>query len=316
MSPTTSDTAARVAAILAGTAQTGNSVSSSREGGEPAVLHPANITKFRLAMEAMDAAHREGNDRKMDLLASLQKVVSLAHKAGKNQSPLEKSITKAWRVPDWLPATQYDQVEGKHAPLNFTIGQQCEYRERRNRRNRQQSIHRGAPKPLARQGSNTEYKALLLDMAEKLSHVIDGEPDPRLGMLGSIKHANHPELWRHWFNRWQHLKIDPEGFPYPQHIRGFRRIVPLMRTPRSGPLTAEDIQWQRWGVAKMLCVLAVPGWYKAILLKHCIKIDPQPSWESITFHDNMGDDNCTRFLAERGLTLEYFTLPHTFPWTP
>ena len=71
MSPTTSDTAARVAAILAGTSQTGNSVSSSREGGEPAVLHPANITKFRLAMEAMDAAHREGNDWKMDLLASL-----------------------------------------------------------------------------------------------------------------------------------------------------------------------------------------------------------------------------------------------------
>ena len=67
----TSDTAARVAVILTGTAQTGNSVSSSTEGGEPAVLHPANIAEFQLAMEAMDAAHREGNDWKMDLLASL-----------------------------------------------------------------------------------------------------------------------------------------------------------------------------------------------------------------------------------------------------
>ena len=67
----TSDTAVCVAAILAGTTQTGNSASSSREGGEPAVLHPENIAKFQLAMEAMDAAHREGNDRKMDLLASL-----------------------------------------------------------------------------------------------------------------------------------------------------------------------------------------------------------------------------------------------------
>ena len=80
----TSDTAAHVAAILVGTAQTGNSASSSREGGELAVLHPKNIAEFRLAMEAMDAAHREGNDWKMDLLASLRKVVSLAHKAGKN----------------------------------------------------------------------------------------------------------------------------------------------------------------------------------------------------------------------------------------
>ena len=66
-----SDTAARVAVILMGTAPAGNSVSSSREGGEPAVLHPGNIAKFQLAMEAMEAAHREGNDRKMDLLASL-----------------------------------------------------------------------------------------------------------------------------------------------------------------------------------------------------------------------------------------------------
>ena len=45
-------------------------------------------------MEAMDAAHHEGNDQKMDLLALLRKVVSLAHKAGKNQSLLKKSTTK------------------------------------------------------------------------------------------------------------------------------------------------------------------------------------------------------------------------------
>ena len=131
----TSDTAACVVAILTGTAPAGDSAGSSREGGEPAVLHPGNIAKFQLTMEAMEAAHGEGNDWKMDLLASLCKVVSLAHKAGKNQSPLEKSITKAWRVPDWLPTTRYDQSEGKHVPLNFMIGQQCEYRECHNCRN-------------------------------------------------------------------------------------------------------------------------------------------------------------------------------------
>ena len=97
-------------------------------------------------MEAVDSVHHKGNDRKMDLLASLRKVVSLAHKAGKNKSPLEKSITKVWRVPDWLPVTHYEQSEGKHIALNFTIGQQREYR---NHRNRQQSIREGAPKPSA-----------------------------------------------------------------------------------------------------------------------------------------------------------------------
>ena len=87
-------------------------------------------------------------------------------------------------------------------------------------------------------------------------------------------------------------------------IRGFRRIAPVMHTPQLGPLTAEDIHWQRWGVVKMLCILAVPGWYKTVLLKHCIAIDPQPSWANITFHDNVGDDKCARFLAEHGITLD------------
>ena len=106
-------------------------------------------------------------------------------------------------------------------PLEFYDWSTCEYRERRNHRNRQQLIHGGAPKPSARQG-NAEYKALLLDVAEKLSHIIDGEPNPRLGMLGSIKHTDHLKLWRHWFkwvatpkNRLKGVAIDPEGFPYP-----------------------------------------------------------------------------------------------------
>ena len=83
-----------VAAILVGTAPAGNSVSSSREGGEPVILHHKNIAKFQLAMEAMDAAHHDGNDQKMDLLASLQKLVSLARKAGKNQFHLRRASPK------------------------------------------------------------------------------------------------------------------------------------------------------------------------------------------------------------------------------
>ena len=66
----------------------------------------------------------------------------------------------------------------------------------------------------------------------------------------------------------------------------------------------------------MLCILAVPDWYKTILLKHCMEIDPQPSWEGITFHDNVGDDKCARFLAERGLTLDKANdcLDFAFTW--
>ena len=65
-----------------------------------------------------------------------------------------------------------------------------------------------------------------MDVAKKLGHVINGEPDPRLRTLGCIKHADHPKLWWHWFkrvvtpkNQLKGVAIDPKGLPYPRHIR-------------------------------------------------------------------------------------------------
>ena len=112
----TSDMAACVAPILMGTAQTGNSASSSREGGEPAVLHPKNIAKFQLAMEAMDAAHREGNDRRMDLLASLRKVVSLAHKAAKTSLRLKRASRRCGGYQIGYPRHDMTKWRGNTSP--------------------------------------------------------------------------------------------------------------------------------------------------------------------------------------------------------
>ena len=38
-----------------------------------------------------------------------------------------------------------------------------------------------------------------MNMAERLGHIINGAPDPRLGNLGSPKLVDHPELWRQWY---------------------------------------------------------------------------------------------------------------------
>ena len=46
-------------------------------------------------------------------------------------------------------------------------------------------------------------------------------------------------------------------------------------------MSADEHQWQRWGVAKLLCILAVLGWYKKLLSQHHVPIGPQPSWEVI-----------------------------------
>ena len=66
----------------------------------------------------------------------------------------------------------------------------------------------------------------------------------------------------------------------------------------------------------MLCILAVPGWYKNILSQHNITIDPQPSWDSHAFHDNIGEVDSAQPLASRGLTLDEADDCHnlTFTW--
>ena len=63
-----------------------------KRAGEPAVLLPETMAKFRLAMDAMEVAHLEGNNWKLNLLASIHNVVLLAHKLGKNKSLLEASL--------------------------------------------------------------------------------------------------------------------------------------------------------------------------------------------------------------------------------
>ena len=65
----------------------------------------------------------------------------------------------------------------------------------------------------------------------------------------------------------------------------------------------------------MLCILAVPGWYKNILSQHNITIDPQPSWDSHAFHDNIGEVDCAQLLASRGLTLDEADNCHNFTFT-
>ena len=53
-----------------------------------------------------------------------------------------------------------------------------------------------------------------------------------------------------------------------------------------------------------------------ILQEHHIMIAPQPSWEGITFHNNVEDDECAQFLAKCGITLDEVDDCHdlTFTW--
>ena len=192
-----------------------------------------------------------------------------------------------------------------------TIGQNHKYWEWHEWCNQQHSRHGGAPKLLAWLGGNAEYKALLMDLAQSLGHIINREPNPWLRKLGSIKQADHPKLWWHWFkwvatpNNWPRgVAINSEGFPYPQHISGFRHLMPITHHLRRETISTDEHQWQWWGITKLLCMFAVPWWYKKLLSQHHIIIAPQLSWESIEFHHNMGEAECTWLLDNRGITLD------------
>ena len=183
------------------------------------------------------------------------------------------------------------------------------------------TVMRGrATRMLAQQG-NTEHKALLMGLAQNLGHVMNEEPDSWLGKLGSIKHTNHPKLWWQWFkwvatpNNWPRgVAINPKGFPNPWHIHGFRHLMPIVHHPRHESMSADEHQWQRWGVAKLLSILAIPGWYKNLLSWYNITIDPQLSWEGHAFHKNMGEVVCTQLLDKRGLTLDEADNCHEFAY--
>ena len=112
------------------------------------------------------------------------------------------------------------------------------------------------------------------------------------------------------------MAINPEGFPYPQHICGFRCLMPIVCHPRHKTTSTDEHQWQCWGIAKLLCILAVLGWYKQLLFQHHVPIDPQPSWQGHVFHDNVGEAECIWLLTKR----PYFTVDkaddcHDFAYT-
>ena len=90
--------------------------------------------------------------------------------------------------------------------------------------------------------------------------------------------------------------------------------MPIVHHPRHESMSADEHQWQHWGVAKLLSILAIPGWYKNLLSWYNITIDPQLSWEGHAFHKNMGEVVCTQLLDKRGLTLDEADNCHEFAY--
>ena len=186
------------------------------EGRVPA-LQVTNLAEFQYATQVLERAHSEKNKFTFDLLIAVRDIMGQVQQA-KTRMALHKSITKQWRLPSWAPIKVYSPTTGKAEYSAVTKGQ-----------DRNQKIAH-----LNKQSTTTgdAHWKLLRQVATELNLMVNGAPHPNSGNISSP-----PEVWHHWAQavaKTLPMGIVPaaDGLPHQRHIRGFRRLAPLMRNSR------------------------------------------------------------------------------------
>src|ERR1700720_1289265 len=209
---------------------------------------------------------------------------------------LHKSIAKQWQLMSWAPTRVYNPTMGKAEYSAMTKGQD------RN----QKIVH------LNKQSSTTgdAHRKLLRRVATELTLMVNGAPHPNLGNISSPRHEDHTEVWRHWARsvaKTLPMGIVPaaDGFPHQRHIRGFCHLAPLMRNSHPSKTQSDDENHhQCMGSQMLMMLIALPGEYASLLVKHNIVITNQPSWEPIVFPPDTTLDHAAYLLAQAGLSVD------------
>src|SRR6202040_3699098 len=146
------------------------------------------------------------------------------------------------------------------------------------------------------------HQKLLCRIATDLNLMVNRAPHPNLGNISSPRHEDHPEVLRHWaraVTKTPPMGIVPaaDGLPHQRHIRGFRRLAPLMRNSRPNKTRSDDDNHhQRMGSQMLMMLIALPGEYASLLAKHSIVITNYPSWEPIVFPPDTTLDHAADFI--------------------
>ncbi|KIM82403.1 hypothetical protein PILCRDRAFT_7804 [Piloderma croceum F 1598] len=189
-----SPTGRLVVAILNGTVPTcavGPSGSNSVEGRVPD-LCPASNAEFQLALHALKQAHAERNVHKGNLLLSIQQYISNCHRTDTtSQMTVQRSSLNQWRAPSWAEKLKYDPKTGMVKPMGVT---------KEEDRNQRAQEEKDGP---------TKQALLLLAISDRLGLTVNGVPDPRLGIISSPRHEDHPLLWMEWATKV--TRILPKG---------------------------------------------------------------------------------------------------------
>src|ERR1700676_3687077 len=142
---------------------------------------------------------------------------------------------------------------------------------------------------------------MLLEVAPKVGLLTGGEPHPHLGNMSSPHHEDHPLVWMEWAKHITQVLLKglapgPDGYPYPQHVRGFRRISPLIREKKKNKndKSTGNLSIHCSGQYKLIGLLASAGQYHRRLSALALSINTIPSWEPVEFLSQTIKDNCVR----------------------
>jgi hypothetical protein len=180
---TTSKTAHIVQSILNGSYQNptvGSSESSQEEGRIPTIF-PRTSGEFLFMHNALETAHNKDNGRKEDLLQAICNFIWRCQDYQKKGtlSPAQKAMISQWQNLDWACLSKYNPDMGKMEMSGPTKAKLCN-------------------KKITRFGTTTRaegHQKMLLEVAQKMGHLVGGEPHLHLGNMSSPHHEDHPLVW-------------------------------------------------------------------------------------------------------------------------
>ncbi|KIM88190.1 hypothetical protein PILCRDRAFT_3224 [Piloderma croceum F 1598] len=125
----------------------------------------------------------------------------------------------------------------------------------------------------------TKQALLLLAISGRLGLTVNGVPNPRLGIISSPRHKDHPLLWMEWAAK--------------EKKRG---------STKAPSEDADRHARQRRGQIITMGIIAQTRQYNEFIAQGGLTVLPTPSWDVIEFSPSMDEMECAGHLASRGVT--------------
>ncbi|KIM76589.1 hypothetical protein PILCRDRAFT_12642 [Piloderma croceum F 1598] len=180
-----------------------------------------------------------------------------------------------WRAPSWAEKLKYDPRTGMVKPMGVT---------KEEDQNQRAQEEKDGP---------TKQPRLLLGISNHLGLTVNSVPNPRLGIISSPRHEDHPLMWIEWAAK----------------VTRFRRFAPLFKekkkekgNAKTPPEDTEHCTHQRCGKIITMGIITQMRRYNELIAQGGLTDLPTPSWDTIEFSPAVDEMECTKHLTSQGVT--------------